>query len=435
MAPSPSSIARKSARAALPHPEVPASGAAQDDPWSHVDFPLEDLRDDTAHPERSGKSVRVLSGCSDEFLMELHAGMTVAVPPSWAKKLGPLYPNQPLVLKGWPDDERPKEERPRTALAVVTACGGGLKPAVGEGKAGAMGIKSRNKEQSLLFALLADPEVRCLIVTGQAGSGKTLCVAAHCLQTVIGKASKTAASRKNPRAEDFCPPEAPLTRNAKGLPKGGVSKRRPTPGATGAPSAEGEAPVNWEVPPETGMRLLLCKPLEVISSTKYWGTMPGGEQDKFGPFLKSYLITFEGLMGGTATSAARLQRAVKSKTLEFVPLEVMRGASFKNCLLWYDEAQNLDHHEMESLGSRLDDDGGSRLILTADLRQRDKDLAVSGTGLMKLLNSPAFLNSRFTAHINLEKNERGAVSAMFFEVFGQEDDGGRSASKENNRRR
>lgn len=376
-----------------------------------VGSPAADLTEQTQNRAQTlGKSVRVLAGVSEDALRHLHQGAAIVLDPEWARKLGPFYPNQPLILKRGAEGEENG-----TVLALVTPDGAGIRPAA-QGKRGALSIKPRNKEQTLLFSMLSLPEVRCVVVTGQAGSGKTLCVAAHCLQEVLG--GKVAATP--PEAEE----EAPSPRG-----KGKVAPARaktPSQRKRGAAAPEEGEEATGPVR-SSGLQLLLSKPLEVVSASRFWGTVPGAEDDKFGPFLKSFLLTFEDLLGGTAAGNAKLQRALRYKNIQFFPLELMRGASFKRSLLWYDEAQNLDHHEMESLGSRLNDEGGSKLILTADLRQRDRDICVEGTGLHRLLTSPAFLNSPLTAHLNLEKNERGAVSELFFQVF-QEQDGDLAAS-------
>jgi predicted ribonuclease YlaK len=350
-----------------------------------------------------GKSVRVLAGCSEDLLACLRHGQSAVLDPAWSERLGTLYPNQPLILKRAGGTAAPSAEEAGTVLALISADGKAIVPAA-HGKRGALQIKPRNKEQTLLFSMLSSPDVKCLVVTGQAGSGKTLCVAAHCLQEILGMpAPKVKAPDPAPEEQGTAPAMAKKAA-ARAARKEAAGKTPPRP----------EEP--WDAP---GLQLLLSKPLEVISASKYWGTVPGSEDDKFGPFLRSFTLTFEDLLGGTPAGNAKLQRALKAKSIQFFPLELMRGASFKNSLLWYDEAQNLDAHEMESLGSRLNDEGGSKLLLTADLRQRDRDLSVKGTGLYKLLTSPAFLNSPLTAHLNLEKNERGAVSALFFEVFNE----------------
>lgn len=214
------------------------------------------------------------------------------------------------------------------------------------------GVTPRNKEQKLLFHLLHDAGIRVLVVTGAAGVGKTLMIGAHAFTTVT------------------------------------KDKER---------------------------KMILSKPLEIVTKTRFWGTVPGDENEKFGPFLKSYMILFESL--GGKRSAGYVEKLVESKKIEFMPLELMRGVSLKNAYVWFDEAQNMDHHEMETLGSRIDDVGLSRLVLSGDLNQQDRDISEGDTGLHHLVRSHAFLNSPHTAHIDLIKNERGVVSQLFFDVF------------------
>lgn len=166
-------------------------------------------------------------------------------------------------------------------------------------------------------------------------------------------------------------------------------------------------------------KMLLSKPLEIATRTRYWGTMPGDEDEKFGPFLKSYQIMFENMSGGKQGESF-FKAAVDKGEIDFMPLELMRGATLRDAIVWYDEAQNLNHKEMQTLGSRLDDRGQSKLILSGDLGQRDRRIDREKTGLMKLATSNHFLNSSFTAHVDLVQNERGELSQLFYDVF---DDG------------
>lgn len=252
-----------------------------------------------------------------------------------------VYPNQPLVLKAGES---------QSALGIVNDLNKHVYKA--ESKLCFEGIEGRNKEQQLLFALLNNPAIRVLVVTGPAGTGKSICLAAHAFSTVT------------------------------------KDKER---------------------------KMILSKPLEIVTKTRFWGTVPGDENEKFGPFLKSYMILFESLAGKRAVGY--IEKLVESKKIDFMPLELMRGVSLKNAYVWYDEAQNLDAHEMETLGSRIDDVGLSRLVLSGDLNQQDRDIFEGDTGLHRLVNSRAFLESPHTAHIDLIKNERGVVSQLFFDVF------------------
>ncbi len=221
------------------------------------------------------------------------------------------------------------------------------------------GIRGRNKEQIILLNVLSNPDIRCVLVTGPAGVGKSLVVGAYALDQVTGKHK------------------------------------------------------SYE-------KMILSKPLEIVTSTRYWGTVPGAEDEKFSPFLKSFQIMFEDLVSKKGKNY--IQTMITNNIIDFMPLELARGTSLKEAICWYDEGQNLTYHEMETLGSRIDDQGMSKLIVTGDLNQRDRDIVKQRTGMWKLATSPYFINSPHTAHLHLTQIERGEIAELFFNVFDDERD-------------
>lgn len=257
-----------------------------------------------------------------------------------------LWPNQPISLTAI-------DGTGQSALALVTPDGQALTPA--RSKIQYYGISPRNREQTLLFNLLDDPDVRVIVVTGAAGTGKTTAVGSYALEHVLGG------------KED------------------GFSK------------------------------LILSKPLEIVTKTRFWGTVPGDENDKFGPFLKSFALLFENMIGKGGSHY--IQTAITKKQLEFLPLELMRGATLRDAIVWYDEAQNLNQHECATLGTRIDDVGHSKLILSGDLNQRDRNLKRLHTGLHTLCTDHHFLSSPLTAHVDLKVIERGEIAELFHNVF------------------
>jgi predicted ribonuclease YlaK len=201
-----------------------------------------------------------------------------------------------------------------------------------------------------------DPEVRVIVVTGAAGTGKSTAIGAYALDRVMKKGEDSFA------------------------------------------------------------KMILSKPLDIVTKTRYWGTVPGDENDKFGPFLKSFSIMFENMIG--KSGAQYIKTAIEKKIIEFMPLELMRGATLRDAIVWYDEAQNLNAHEAATLGTRIDDVGNSKLVLSGDLNQRDRqNLKRSMTGLHKLCTSPYFLRSPLTAHVDLKVIERGEIAELFHNVF------------------
>lgn len=282
-----------------------------------------------------GKTLRVYEVPST-LIDGIHAKGSIEIPDEMD-----VYPNQPLVLKAGQ----------QSALTVVDKEAKTIVKA--DRDIDFFGIRGRNKEQLLLQHILMDPEIRCIVVTGPAGTGKTTILGSYALDQVLDR-------------ENFG-------------------------------------------------KLILSKPLEIVTKSRYWGTVPGDENDKFSPFLKSYQIMFENMVGKNGKSY--IEAMFQKKIIEFMPLELMRGASLRECICWYDEAQNLNHFETLTLGSRLDDVGGSKLILSGDLAQRDRDIMRNRTGIHELVTNPYFLKSKHTAHIDLVQNERGVISQLFYDVF------------------
>jgi phosphate starvation-inducible PhoH-like protein len=61
--------------------------------------------------------------------------------------------------------------------------------------------------------------------------------------------------------------------------------------------------------------------------------------------------------------------AVKAGDIEVVPFEVMRGRTFKNCLVILDEAQNTTPAEIKMFLTRIGDD--TQVIINGDVSQTD----------------------------------------------------------------
>ncbi len=60
--------------------------------------------------------------------------------------------------------------------------------------------------------------------------------------------------------------------------------------------------------------------------------------------------------------------ALKAGDIEIVPFEVMRGRTFKNCLV-IDEAQNTHHERDQDVLTRIGDD--CQVIINGDVSQTD----------------------------------------------------------------
>lgn len=214
-------------------------------------------------------------------------------------------------------------------------------------------IRPKNKEQIFLFEMLSDENIIVITVTGKAGTGKSIAIGSYLVDKII---------------------------NSK------VDK------------------------------VIISKPMEIVSNTRYWGTLPGDSDDKFEPFLLNFKYLFEKISGKRGVAYFEIFR--KKKKIEFMPIELMRGLNFENVIVYLDECQNMDAHMIKTLGTRMGEN--SRLIMSGDYNQIDVKSKEFQPGLVKVIESDLYKSSSITSHIHLLKVERGPVAELFSSIFGDE---------------
>lgn len=163
---------------------------------------------------------------------------------------------------------------------------------------------------------------------------------------------------------------------------------------------------------KTYERLILTKPMSTVGRYGL-GYLPGDVDDKFGPYLENYMCNIEHLVGGKKSVDAM----IRQYRMDFVPLQLIRGASWPKSYILVDEAQVLDYNDMVTIGTRVGE--GSKLVIMADLNQRDEKIAKDRTGLYKFVNSTLAKQSKFVASVDLVKCERSPVAELFANVFGR----------------
>lgn len=212
----------------------------------------------------------------------------------------------------------------------------------------ASSIKPRNKEQRMAFDALLNDDIKVVILTGKAGTGKTLLTLAAAIQ----------------KMEDQKYSRMILTRSMSWVGRHGL------------------------------------------------GALPGDVDEKFGPYLQNYMCNIECLLGGRYKNIPDL---IEQYRMDFVPIQLIRGASWKDTFIIADEVQVLDYDEMVALGTRVGE--GSKLVIMGDLGQRDENIAREKTGIHKLVNDERAKASPIVASIDLIKCERSEVSALFADIF------------------
>lgn len=151
------------------------------------------------------------------------------------------------------------------------------------------GLAPRNLEQAMAMALLDDDGVDMTVMTGPAGSGKTLLALAYGLHAILeqGKFSKLIVARSTPPiAEDI-------------------------------------------------------------------GFLPGTEEEKMAPWLAAFDDNLEILHGGDESCNGSISYVKERANIQFKSLNFMRGRSFNNAYVIIDEAQGLTQFQLKSVISRM----------------------------------------------------------------------------------
>ncbi|MEH6584528.1 MAG: PhoH family protein [Halioglobus sp.] len=151
------------------------------------------------------------------------------------------------------------------------------------------GVKPRNLEQAMAMQMLTDDNVDMTIMTGPAGSGKTLLALAYGLHAILeeGRFNKLIVARSTPPiAEDI-------------------------------------------------------------------GFLPGTEEEKMAPWLAAFDDNLEVLHGADESSQGSIEYVKERANIQFKSLNFMRGRSFNGAYIIIDECQGLTQFQLKSIISRV----------------------------------------------------------------------------------
>ena len=151
------------------------------------------------------------------------------------------------------------------------------------------GVTPRNLEQAMAMQMLCDDNVDMTVLTGPAGSGKTLLALAYGLHAILeeGRFSKLIVARSTPPiAEDI-------------------------------------------------------------------GFLPGTEEEKMAPWLAAFDDNLEVLHGSDESSQGSIEYVKERANIQFKSLNFMRGRSFNNAYIIIDESQGLTQFQLKSIISRV----------------------------------------------------------------------------------
>jgi PhoH-like ATPase len=221
------------------------------------------------------------------------------------------------------------------------------------------GIQARNLEQNSALNLLTNPEIDCVSLLGQAGTGKTLLALAAGLAQVLDKRIYS---------------DIILTR-------------------------------------------------ATVSVGDDIGFLPGTEEEKMAPWMGAVEDNLEVLLGngkggsnsggagawGQQASLELVRSRIKIKSMAF-----MRGRTFQNKFVIVDEAQNLTPKQMKTLVTRAGP--GTKFVCLGNLAQIDTPyLTEHSSGLGYVIER--FKGWPHGGHVTLARGERSRLAEFASEVL------------------
>ncbi|NMO02377.1 PhoH family protein [Gordonia sp. TBRC 11910] len=157
----------------------------------------------------------------------------------------------------------------------------------------------------------------------------------------------------------------------------------------------------------TQRKVVVFRPLYAVGGQQL-GYLPGGADEKMGPWAQAVYDTLEGL-----ASPEVIEEVLSRGMLEVLPLTHIRGRSLHDSFVIVDEAQSLERNVLLTVLSRLGT--GSRVVLTHDVAQRDNLRVGRHDGVAavieKLKGHPLF------AHVTLTRSERSAIAALVTDML------------------
>ena len=137
-----------------------------------------------------------------------------------------------------------------------------------------------------------------------------------------------------------------------------------------------------------------------VKDTDNIGALPGDAVDKLLPYV--------GPLCDHAGGEQGVIRLIEQGRLEVMPLGFLRGRSIKNSIILCSEAENLTREHLQLIIARVDE--GSKLLIDADCRQRDRAIFDKQKGIETMIEK--LKDQRLFSWVHLIKSERSETAAL-----------------------
>ncbi|RYF09839.1 MAG: PhoH family protein [Oxalobacteraceae bacterium] len=116
-------------------------------------------------------------------------------------------------------------------------------------------------------------------------------------------------------------------------------------------------------------KIIITRP--AVSVDEQHGFLPGSLVEKMAPWVLPIMDVFK-----EHYSPQQVEKMVLDEVIEIAPLAYMRGRTFKNSIVLFDEAQNATPNQMKMVLTRIGEN--SRMVITGDLKQFDRGFEANG---------------------------------------------------------
>lgn len=141
-------------------------------------------------------------------------------------------------------------------------------------------------------------------------------------------------------------------------------------------------------------KIVITRP--ACSADEDLGFLPGTLEEKMAPWVRPVIDVFREYY-----NARDIQGMLEEGILEIAPLAYMRGRTFHNSFIIFDEAQNCTPNQMKMALTRIGD--GSKMVVTGDLAQADRS---TDNGLLDFMKK---LQSKNTNYIDITRFTKSDV--------------------------
>lgn len=119
----------------------------------------------------------------------------------------------------------------------------------------------------------------------------------------------------------------------------------------------------YQEAPETYKKIIIVRPA-IQACDEDLGYLPGDVQEKMGPYLGPIVYSMQKFMDVSA-----IQELFHTGIIEVMPIAFMRGITFNNCVVVFDESQNSTIEQMKLFLTRIGED--CKAIVEGDVTQSD----------------------------------------------------------------